>query len=243
MNRGACALVPFRSLDNGKHRLGKVMTPLLRRDFIAAMLADTLAALKATEGIEQLFLLSNDPQAAVIGRAHGAVCLAEAPAANDLNSAVQFAAFDLSSQYRSLMVVHGDLPLLLSAELGRFLAAHNELLAEAESPGTQSTAAGESAVAIKSAAAISIVPDRHQSGSNCILCSPMQRMRFYYGEGSLAKHLAFADLEGIQSQTVQLESAGLDIDEPDDLQELRNHDRLPTASHVAGFLTKHDRIN
>lgn len=221
MSERTCAVVPFRSLSDGKHRLGDIMNPAQRRDFMAAMLADTLSALGGCGGIDQLILLSDDPEAASIGRAHRAVCIAEAVAATGLNSAVQLAAAELGSQYQSLLVVHGDLPLLQSAEVERLLEAHQTLLSE-------------------HAEALSIVPDRHQSGSNCLLCTPMQRMRFYYGEGSLTKHLAFADRESIQSQRVQLDSASLDIDEPADLVELRTHSHLPSASNVAGFLNEND---
>lgn len=216
-----CAVVPFRSLSDGKHRLGDVMNRAQRRDFMAAMLADTLAALSGCASIDELILLSDDPEAASLGRSLGAVCLAEAVGAAGLNSAVQMAATELSEQYQSLLVVHGDLPLLQKNDLERLLQSHKTLLNEHDE-------------------ALSIVPDRHQAGSNCLLCTPMQRMRFYYGEGSLTKHLAFADRESIQSQLVQLDSASLDIDEPADLVELRTHSHLPSASNVAGFLNEND---
>ncbi len=215
MSHGVCALVPFRSFSSGKQRLGEAMDDASRAEFVEAMLEDTLSALLACSGISRVVLLSDDKEAAAMARKMGATSIAEAPASQGLNAVVQTAALEFSALYESLLVVHGDLPLLQAAEIEQLLQAHARLDGQRK---------------------LTIAPDRHKQGSNCVLCSPVDVMRFNYGPGSLAKHLALAAQHGIQSQVVELPGAGMDIDIPDDVAVLGAHQLLTADRRVAALL-------
>jgi len=210
-----CAVVPFRSFSNGKQRLSAAMSNESRSLFVEAMLEDTLRALLRSTRLDRVIVLSNDKEASALARELGAVCVAEPSGTAGLNAVVQATANELSPFYDSLLVVHGDLPLLQTAEVDQLITAHKEL---------------------KQAPGLSIVPDRHGQGSNCVLVSPPNALRFHYGAGSLPKHLAFAKQHGILSQTVELTGAGLDIDVPDDLAALRAHEYLSLAVRVSAVL-------
>ncbi len=212
MTRQLVAVVPFRSLYQGKSRLAPELADRDRRKLVAAMLGDTLESLRKCALLDQVLLLTDDTEAAALARGLGVAAVGEPAGARGLNAVVQQLANDLASDYDELLVVHGDVPLVQAEELEQLILAHRRL------------AVGRPAV--------SLVPDRHQSGSNGLLCSPVNSMRFYYGPDSLAKHLAFARVQGLQSQTVELAGAGLDIDEPADLDCLKAHPGLARAARV-----------
>lgn len=216
MTPTVCALVPFRSIRSGKQRLCEAMGDTQRAQFVVAMLEDTLKALLASEGLHRVVLLSDDTEAAALARGLGAVSIAEAVGSSGLNAVVQSAARELSGMHSSLLIVHGDLPLLHREEVEQLLAAHHSI----DSPRK-----------------LTIVPDRHRQGSNCILCTPPNTMRFDYGPGSLEKHLAFAERHDIQSQVVELPGASMDIDIPEDLAVLKSHELLASDHCVSSLLS------
>ncbi|MFK7733772.1 MAG: 2-phospho-L-lactate guanylyltransferase [Pseudomonadales bacterium] len=211
------AIVPFRSLRGGKNRLAPHLENDSRPAFVEAMLRDTLQALRCCEDLDRVMLVSNDSEAAALAREMGVIAIAEPQGCSGLNPVVQMTARELGTQCKNLMIVHGDLPILHPDEVKQLLDAHASVNCEAK---------------------LTIASDRHQSGTNCLLVSPPTVMRFYYGTGSLAKHLAFADKHNIQSQVIDLPGAGLDIDEIADLQLLKQHEQLATAEHVHKFLMK-----
>ncbi len=147
----------------------------------------------------------------------GVTAIAEPQGSVGLNPVVQATARELAPQCKNLLIVHGDLPLLQPEELQQLLEAHASVNCEPK---------------------LTIASDRHRSGTNCLLVSPPAAMRFCYGTGSLAKHLAFADRHNIQSQVIDLPGTGLDIDEIADLQLLMQHEQLDKAEHVHSFLMK-----
>ncbi len=210
------AIVPFRSLRGGKNRLAPHLENGSRPAFVAAMLKDTLKALLSSKAVGRVMLVSDDSEAAALARTLGATAIAEPHGCTGLNPVVQLTARELVTQCKNLLVVHGDLPLLNADEVETLLAAH---------------------ASINSRTKLSIAPDRHQLGTNCLLVSPPAAMQFYYGAGSLAKHLAFANKHNIQSQVIDLPGASLDIDEIADLQQLKKHQQLAMAEHVHTFLT------
>lgn len=210
------AIVPFRSLQGGKNRLAPHLENGARPAFVEAMLKDTLKSLRNCEAVDRVMLLSNDCEAAAMARAVGVTAIAEPQGCSGLNPVVQITARELGSQCNNLLIVHGDLPLLQPEELMQLLEAHASVNCEPK---------------------LTIAPDRHGSGTNCLLVSPPAAMRFHYGTGSLAKHLAFAEKHNIESQVIDLPGAGLDIDEIADLQLLKQHEQLLKAEHVHTFLT------
>ncbi len=211
------AIVPFRSLQGGKNRLAPHLENGERPAFVEAMLKDTLQSLQNCAKLDRVMLVSDDSDAAAVARSIGVTAIAEPVGCVGLNPVVQATARELGLQCKNLLIVHGDLPLLQPDELQRLLAAHASVNCEPK---------------------LTIAPDRHHAGTNCLLVSPPAAMRFHYGTGSLAKHLAFAETHNIQSQVIDLPGASLDIDEIADLQLLKQHGQLAKAEHVHTLLMK-----
>ncbi|MEM8498817.1 MAG: 2-phospho-L-lactate guanylyltransferase [Pseudomonadota bacterium] len=211
------AIVPFRSLQGGKNRLAPHLKNGARPAFVEAMLKDTLQSLQNCVDLDRVMLVSDDREAATVARSIGVTAIAEPEGCTGLNPVVQSTAQELVTQCKHLLIVHGDLPLLRPQELKQMLDAHASVNCDPK---------------------LTIAPDRHHSGTNCLLVSPPAVMRFYYGKGSLAKHLEFAEKHNIQSQIIDLPGASLDIDEIADLQLLKQHGQLAKAKHVHTFLMK-----
>jgi 2-phospho-L-lactate guanylyltransferase len=94
-----------------------------------------------------------------------------------------------------VLLVPGDCPLLDPAELDRLLADAG--------PG------------------VTIVPDRHGTGTNALVLEPPDAMPPSFGPGSCARHAALARGAGLQARIVTVPSLAFDVDTPDDVALLR----------------------
>ena len=72
--------------------------------------------------------------------------------------------------------------------------------------------------------AVTIVPDRHGTGTNALLLSPPDVIEPAFGEGSFVRHLAAAEASGARVTVEEVASLALDVDTPDDLDALRDAD-------------------
>jgi 2-phospho-L-lactate guanylyltransferase len=109
------------------------------------------------------------------------------PAAG-LNDAVAFAVAEVAAAgFEHALVAHGDLPLARDL----------------------SVAAGFEGV--------TLVPDRHDDGTNVLTLPTGTDFTFRYGPGSFARHLAEADRVGLAVRIVRDRALSWDVDVPDDL--------------------------
>ena len=84
-----------------------------------------------------------------------------------------------------------------------------------------------------SADSISVVPDRHLSGTNLlrIPASALADFRFMFGPRSFAKHVEHGRQLGFAVETSVMEEAGFDVDDPRDLAIFSRAMVQPVASH------------
>ena len=105
-----------------------------------------------------------------------------------LNGAVQQGMAELQDRgFRSVAIAHSDLPLVV--RLDRLMGW----------PG------------------VTIVPDRHRSGTNVMALPTSIDFRFQYGVGSFAAHVREAVRRGCGLRIVHDADLGWDVDDPDDL--------------------------
>jgi 2-phospho-L-lactate/phosphoenolpyruvate guanylyltransferase len=118
------------------------------------------------------------------------------PAAG-LNDAVTFGVAELAAAgYEQAIVAHGDLPLA------------EDLMVAAGFDG------------------VTIVPDRHDDGTNVLALPTRAGFVFQYGPGSYARHVAEAGRTGLAIRILHDEALAWDVDVPDDLL---TPDRSPTT--------------
>jgi 2-phospho-L-lactate/phosphoenolpyruvate guanylyltransferase len=164
----------------------------------AALCASLLAqTIALAAGIARTIVVTSDPAAAAICRRHHAQVLAEPPG-EDLNAALTAAYRDVSP-HDAVLVLPIDLPLLTSATILQ-VCAEEDLM--------------------------TIVPDRHQRGTNLMLLPRHfdRNFRFRYGIDSFDRHRAEAQRLGVSCRVCLFPDAAFDLDTPDDLAEL-NHRR------------------
>ncbi len=215
------AIVPLKDFVNAKQRLSGVLTAHQRRLLFQAMVEDVLTVLSQTAGVSDILIVSDDPVAAMLAQKYGAQVMAEDGInSRGLNGAVGCAARMLEQQGVSdVMIIHGDLPLLTTAEIEILLRQH-------QTPAPEQR--------------FTIVPDRERLGSNCMLCSPPLLIPFQYGYNSFEKHCAAAKQKLVQPQVLELPGLALDVDYPEDLLAMISALGQESKSHTAKFLIDND---
>jgi 2-phospho-L-lactate guanylyltransferase len=189
------AVLPIKSLPEAKHRLAEELSPGPRRALVEAMFSDVLVALRRTASLDGMLVVSSDHNAQEIGAGYGAMVLDDKQRGHSEAASLAIDSALEDGVERELLVP-GDCPLLDPAELDALLAR---------------PAPPRSAL---------IVPDRHGTGTNALLLSPPDSLTPAFGPGSCRRHVEHARLAGTESEVVDVRSLALDIDTPEDLQEL-----------------------
>lgn len=182
-------VIPVKDLDSCKSRLAHALPDHARPALMGALLADLLDMLKTCAGISGVAVVTRCPRAAQLASAHNAdVMTLEADRC--LNSGVTAAIAELAARHiPEAMILHADLPLVNAPDIDALVQAHHD-----------------------NGAAVTLVPDNQENGTNAILLSLPTSMQFFYGQHSYSKHLDFCHQHDITAQTVHNERIGCDID-------------------------------
>jgi 2-phospho-L-lactate guanylyltransferase len=189
--RPVVVVVPVRSLEGAKSRLGAVLDAEERRDLVARLLARTVAAALRTPGVAEVVVVSPDPDVLALAERAGARTVAQP--SRGLNPAIGEARAASPGAGR-LLVLPADIPGVSPAALGALLDAGDR--------------AGPPSVVL--------APDRHGRGTNALLLDPPDVIDPAFGGDSRAGHAWLAESADIRF----VELAGileLDMDTPDDL--------------------------
>lgn len=209
------AILPAKQFEQAKQRLAPAVQLGNRRALIESMFSDALLALRRVPSIDQVLVVTSDPVASQIAGGHDAAVIEDT--ASSHSEAAQLgitAALELGAT-RALLVP-GDCPLLDPIELEQLLTR----------PVPERS--------------VLIVPDRHGEGTNALLLTPPDVMPPSFGEGSRQRHTDLAVTHGAVPEVVGLPSLALDIDTPEDLEEL--FEMFATtrgrAGHTRGMLSQ-----
>lgn len=224
-------ILPVKDAKEAKQRLSPLLSAGQRRELCQAMLEDVLAEVSQVQGVQGILVISNDPAIKQLEARFAVHTRLEPPDnASGLNGAVTDAARYLAQQGAdTVLVLHGDIPMMDSAELERVLAHHHS-----QGPGPH----------------ITLTPDDEQDGTNVLVASPPLAIAFAYGKNSFSRHCQLAREGNLRLDVVSSEALALDIDTPDDLarfasqcasnprladrQSWRLLQQLPTAADDAG---------
>lgn len=190
------AILPVKSFGAAKQRLSGLLATGSREALAQAMFSDVLAALRRVEMLDGVAVITADPRAQAAARVDGVVVIDDDAQAGQSAAARIGAQYALNMGYERILLVPGDAPLLDPAEL-------TALLASADPPPS-----------------LTIVPDRHEEGTNALLIAPPDAFDASFGPGSLERHVAAAERSGIAHRVERIHSLALDVDTPDDLAEL-----------------------
>ena len=203
------AIVPVKPLRRGKSRLAGILTEDERTELNRTLLQHTLKTLSELKEVEQVLVISRDPQALTIARNYGARTVRE-DGQPELNTALKRATV-IAQVYatRGVLVLPADLPLISREDI---LA----LIERATDPPV-----------------VVIAPDRHEKGTNALLISPAGLIEYDFGENSFQRHCELVKKAGARLEIVNLPSLGLDLDVPEDLEIIKNLEK--TCHHSKSF--------
>lgn len=196
------AIVPVKPLRRGKSRLAGTLTEDERTELNRSLLQNTLKTFADLKEVEEVLVISRDPQALAIARQLGARTVRE-NGQPELNTALQRATV-IAQVYatRGVLVLPADLPLVTREDVLTLIER-----------------AGEPP-------AVVIAPDRHGTGTNALLISPAGLIEYDFGKDSFQRHCQRAREAGARLEIVDLPTLGLDLDLPEDLELVRKFDLI-----------------
>jgi 2-phospho-L-lactate/phosphoenolpyruvate guanylyltransferase len=187
------AILPVKSFGAAKQRLTPALGPGSRQALARAMFSDVLASLQRVDGLEAVAVVTADPDAEAVTRSAGVLVLSDTALAGQSAAASIGIEHALAEGFERVLVVPGDTPLLDPAEVESLLAFRR---------------------------AVSIVPDRHETGTNALVLSPPDAIAPSFGPGSLKRHVAAAEAAGVTSAVEEIPTLMLDVDTGNDLSAL-----------------------
>jgi len=197
------ALIPVRSLSDGKSRLGEPLDAEERGDLVLALLRRTIEAARGARHIAGIFVVSMDESLLDRARAMGAETLLQR--GNGLNEGLDEARIAAGIEAMAIIVVPADLPGVSASGIDH-VAEAAELALQANPKRS----------------VVVLVPDRHGTGTNTLLLVPPQAIAFHFGEQSRSAHAAAAEAAG--ATYVELDGPlAFDVDTPEDLLEADMH--------------------
>ena len=190
------AIVPVKPLRRGKSRLAGILSQDERANLNQILLAHTLDTLKATPEIEQVLVVSRDTAALALAREHGARTVQENGAPH-LNVALARATV-VANNYatRGVLIVPADLPLITPQDIRYMLEFANET------------------------PVVVVAPDTRRQGTNALLVCPSGLIEYDFGPGSFQRHCERARQAGARLEICELPSLALDMDLPEDLEQV-----------------------
>jgi 2-phospho-L-lactate guanylyltransferase len=198
------AVLPIRSRDAAKSRLGFALDPEERDALVLGMLANTIHVLTGWEPCRFVHVVTaSNSELDVIARGFGSIGFVADPGSG-LNGALR-AGRDaaLAAGATAVLMVPADLPLINHASLDNLLAAADAALAAGN---------GRPLVAI--------APADARTGTNALLVTPPSTIEPHFGAESFEAHLRAAAAAHASVQVVDDAQLGFDLDTPEDLERL-----------------------
>ncbi len=187
-------MIPVRSLEGAKSRLGDVLDAEERRELVERLLRQTVAAALATPGVRRVVVVSPDPEVLAVAAAAGAEGLHQTSAG--LNPGLVEARHALAADGAwRLLILPGDLPAITADALSMLLRAADGLAAPL----------------------VVLAPDRHGRGTNALMLEPADIIAPNFGRDSRLAHGRLAAAAGAVYREVADDALALDLDTPDDL--------------------------
>lgn len=187
------AVVPVKPLRRGKSRLAEVLTDEERTALNRNLLERTIDTLVEMPELEQVLVISRDPEALALARYRGARTVLE-DGSPHLNVALTRATM-VASTYaaRGVLILPADLPQVSHADVRAMIEAGRE------------------------PPVVVIAPDHRREGTNAMLINPAGLIQYDFGSGSFERHVAHAKAKGARLEIMELPSLAHDVDLPEDL--------------------------
>jgi len=188
-------LVPVKNLASAKQRLASVLDQPSRTTLAQAMLHDVLSALYDWKNRAPVALVTSDPYATTLAAEYGLEII---PDPENPGETVAIEMATLICVERGIgwtLVIPADIPLIQPWEL-------EEILKQAPKEGSV------------------LVPAADGRGTNAAFRSPANLFPLRFGNDSFKPHHAAAQATGQPCLVLRLPGIAVDVDNPEDLQQL-----------------------
>jgi 2-phospho-L-lactate/phosphoenolpyruvate guanylyltransferase len=198
---GSTAIIPVKRFGAAKERLTDAMEGPRRAGLVGAMLADVLDAACRSERLDRVIVVTGERRAERIALRQAQRTSMPLEVLRDPQDVGHSEAATLgiirakSLGAQSVALLPGDCPLLDPAELDAALEPPHR-------------------------GRVTVVPDRHGTGTNALLMAPPDAIGPGFGPGSCERHADRARRAGYAVEIERLASLGLDVDTPADLADL-----------------------
>ena len=211
------AVLPIKTYERAKQRLSDAVGIPDRRALAEAMVGDVLDTLPSVAGLDRVIAVTAEPLAAAAARDAGASVVHDPDEAGQSAAALIGVRAALEAGAERVLLVPGDCPALDPTEVDDLLLAHPH-----------------------SEARVTIVPDRHGTGTNALVLCPPDAIAPSFGPGSRERHEALARDAGAECRIAEPPSLALDIDTVEDLNVLKAalDARTGGAAHTRGLLAR-----
>jgi 2-phospho-L-lactate/phosphoenolpyruvate guanylyltransferase len=214
--RRTFAILPVKRFVAAKQRLGEGLSAGTRRVLAEAMVGDVLIALRRASRVDRVVVVTGEPAAQALAGGHGAEVLDDPDDAGHNEAAARGVGWARERGAACVVLVPGDCPALDPAELDALLEDAGE--------GPR----------------VTVVPDRHGTGTNALVLSPPDVIEPAFGPGSRARHEEAARAAGADCRVAEPSSLALDVDTLEDLDALREAlaARTGGAANTRGLLKR-----
>jgi 2-phospho-L-lactate guanylyltransferase len=190
------AIIPVGTLEGAKTRLGDKLDAEERQDLVEDLLARTVVTALAVVGLEDVLVISPDPEVLTRAAAFGARTLRQR--SRGLNNGLREARADVvAGGAAAILVLPIDLPFATAEAIQAVLEPLTDAAPRPARPH------------------VVLVTDRHGTGTNALALRPADAIDFAFGRGSRAAHRAAAAAAGATYTEID-GPLTIDLDTPDD---------------------------
>jgi 2-phospho-L-lactate guanylyltransferase len=201
-------LIPVKNLSAAKQRLAAVLDQPARTELAQTMLHDVMAAIAAWPSHPPCALVTSDPFAIKLAQQYDFEIIPD-PANPGETGAIEMATEICAARgLDSTLVIPADIPLIQAVEL-------EQIFTKAPAEGSV------------------LIPAADGRGTNAAFRRPANLFPLRFGNDSFKPHLAAAKATGKPCIVLQLQSIGLDVDNPTDLHPLISR---PGETHTQQLL-------
>ena len=188
------AILPIKSLGAAKQRLSELLASGSRQALAQAMFSDVLAALRHVQGIEEIVVITANRVAEDAAHDNGGAACCTTPTRR------------------------ASPPPRGSASVTRSPRATSACCSCPATPRCSTRCELDAMLVRASGTAVTIVPDRHGTGTNCLLLAPPDGYRAQLRPRQPRAPRGRRPRRGGRADVVELPSLVLDVDTPDDLE-------------------------
>jgi 2-phospho-L-lactate guanylyltransferase len=211
------AILPVKRFERAKQRLGGTLSDGSRWALAEAMVTDVLVALRRAAAVDHVLVVTCEPRAESLAIGWGADVISDPQERSHSNAATIGIRTAVERGATRVLLVPGDCPSLNAAEV-------DELLSEP--------------------AGVTVVPDRHGTGTNALVLDPPEVIAPGFGPDSCERHVERAREAGVHVSVRHMPSLSLDVDTGEDLDALQEALAASTggAAHTRGMLARLGRL-